>query len=160
MLADGLTKPLPGQKFDQFVKQLGLIDISPLIEEAQCNIKTENSFILNTIQTGGKIKCSFDLGCPSVHAICYTPSWESTDLFFWLYGAIDGFLPLVKARDQEAWAVLAHFCLMVKRAETQWWLKGWADCMMRKIHMQLDEEHKSWILRLSEEMGWIPTATQ
>ncbi|EXK36343.1 hypothetical protein FOMG_09532 [Fusarium oxysporum f. sp. melonis 26406] len=93
-------------------------------------------------------------------AACYTPSWESTDLFFWLYGAIDGFLPLVKARDQEAWAVLAHFCLMVKRAETQWWLKGWADCMMRKIHKQLDEEHKSWILRLSEEMGWIPTATQ
>lgn len=32
MLADGLTKALPGQKFDQFVKQLGLVDIRHLIE--------------------------------------------------------------------------------------------------------------------------------
>jgi hypothetical protein len=42
MLADGLTKPLPGQKFDQFVKQLGLIDISPLIEEAQVDSDLED----------------------------------------------------------------------------------------------------------------------
>jgi hypothetical protein len=32
MLADGLTKPLPGQKFELFVRQLGLIDIRSLIE--------------------------------------------------------------------------------------------------------------------------------
>ncbi|KAM4058357.1 reverse transcriptase (RNA-dependent DNA polymerase) [Hirsutella rhossiliensis] len=32
MLADGLTKVLPGQKFTHFVKQLGLIDISSLLE--------------------------------------------------------------------------------------------------------------------------------
>jgi hypothetical protein len=31
--ADGLTKALPGQKFDIFVKQLGLIDIYPIIKE-------------------------------------------------------------------------------------------------------------------------------
>jgi hypothetical protein len=31
-LADGLTKALPGQKFSQFVKQLGLIDIFSIIE--------------------------------------------------------------------------------------------------------------------------------
>jgi len=32
MLADGLTKALPGQRFDNFVKQLGLVDIRILIE--------------------------------------------------------------------------------------------------------------------------------
>jgi hypothetical protein len=31
MLADGLTKALPGQKFEAFVKQLGLIDIKGLL---------------------------------------------------------------------------------------------------------------------------------
>ncbi|KAM4067981.1 reverse transcriptase (RNA-dependent DNA polymerase) [Hirsutella rhossiliensis] len=31
MIADGLTKALPGQKFATFVKQLGLIDISTLL---------------------------------------------------------------------------------------------------------------------------------
>ncbi|KAF4445457.1 C6 zinc finger domain-containing protein [Fusarium austroafricanum] len=90
-------------------------------------------------------------------AACCSPDWEGTDLFFWLFECIDDFLPLVKARDQEAWVVMAHFCLMMKKAETQWWLKGWSDCMMRKIYQQLDEEHRSWILRLIEEMGWIPS---
>jgi len=42
MLADGLTKTLPGQRFDQFVKQLGLVDITPLIEEARDNSDPEN----------------------------------------------------------------------------------------------------------------------
>ncbi|KAH7020503.1 hypothetical protein EDB80DRAFT_882537 [Ilyonectria destructans] len=87
---------------------------------------------------------------------CHVPDWEATDLFFWLYGCIDGFLPLVKARNQEAWVVMAHFCLILKKAETQWWLQGWADCTMRKIHQELDDEHKSWILGPAEEMGWIP----
>lgn len=87
---------------------------------------------------------------------CHVPDWEATDLFFWLYGCIDGFLPLVKARNQEAWVVMAHFCLILKKAETQWWLQGWAGCTMRKIHQELDDEHKSWILGPAEEMGWIP----
>ncbi|KAH6973060.1 hypothetical protein BKA56DRAFT_635020 [Ilyonectria sp. MPI-CAGE-AT-0026] len=87
---------------------------------------------------------------------CYVPDWEAIDLFFWLHQCIDGFLPLVKARNQEAWVVMAHFCLILKKAETQWWLQGWADCTMRKIHQELDDEHKSWILGPAEEMGWIP----
>lgn len=33
MIADGLTKPLPGQKFRQFVKQLGFVDTEALINE-------------------------------------------------------------------------------------------------------------------------------
>ncbi|KAI6758550.1 hypothetical protein HG530_010790 [Fusarium avenaceum] len=88
-------------------------------------------------------------------ASCQAFYWEASDLFFWLSGGIDGFLPLVKARDQEAWVVLAHFCPQLKKAETQWWLQSWADCIMRKIHEQLGEEHRSWILRPAENMGWI-----
>lgn len=92
-------------------------------------------------------------------ASCQAFYWEASDLFFWLSGGIDGFLPLVKARDQEAWVVLAHFCPQLKKAETQWWLQSWADCIMRKIHEQLDEEHRSWILRPAEDMGWIAPVT-
>jgi hypothetical protein len=92
-------------------------------------------------------------------AACQASDWEANDLFFWLSGGIDGFLPLVKARDQEAWVVLAHFCPLLKKAETQWWLQGWADCIMRKIHQHLDEEHRSWILRPAEDMGWIAPVT-
>lgn len=34
MKADGLTKPLPRQKFETFIQQLGLIDIRALIESS------------------------------------------------------------------------------------------------------------------------------
>jgi hypothetical protein len=81
--------------------------------------------------------------------------WEGIDVFVWLYGCINGFFPLVKARHQVAWVILAYFCLMLKKAETQWWLQGWADRTMREIHEQLDDEHKRWILRPAEELGWI-----
>ena len=33
MPADGLTKALPRQKHEKFVKQLGLVDIGHLLEE-------------------------------------------------------------------------------------------------------------------------------
>ena len=32
MVADGLTKILPGQKFQKFVKQLALVDIYSILE--------------------------------------------------------------------------------------------------------------------------------
>jgi hypothetical protein len=32
MIADGLTKALPGQKFEKFVQQLKLTDISSILE--------------------------------------------------------------------------------------------------------------------------------
>lgn len=38
MLADGLTKALPGQRFNQFIKQLGLIDVGHLDKASQDEI--------------------------------------------------------------------------------------------------------------------------
>lgn len=35
MIADGLTKALPGQAFQTFVQQFGLIDISPEIDSSK-----------------------------------------------------------------------------------------------------------------------------
>ncbi|RKL19581.1 hypothetical protein BFJ72_g15156 [Fusarium proliferatum] len=82
-------------------------------------------------------------------------NWEGMDVFVWLYGCINGFFPLVKARNQVAWVILAYFCVMLKKAETQWWLQGWADRTMRGIYEQLDDEHRRWVLRPAEELGWI-----
>lgn len=88
-------------------------------------------------------------------AAYHTLDWEGTDVFVWIYGCIDGFLPLLKAQNQEALAILAYFCLLLKKAETQWWVQGWADRTMQEIHERLDDEHKNWILRPAEEMGWV-----
>ena len=37
MVADGLTKPLSGPAFQQFVKQIGLTDISSKLEKRRLN---------------------------------------------------------------------------------------------------------------------------
>ena len=43
MPADGLTKALPKQKFDAFVKQLGLVNIKDLLEDVAEEDSEENS---------------------------------------------------------------------------------------------------------------------
>ncbi|KAH6879862.1 C6 zinc finger protein [Thelonectria olida] len=82
-------------------------------------------------------------------------NWEGADAFVWIYRCIDGFLPLLELSTQEALAILAHFCVMVKKAETQWWLQGWADRIISEVYRRLDAEHKAWIHRPAEEMGWV-----
>lgn len=86
----------------------------------------------------------------------YSLDWDVTDVFIWIYKCIDGFLPLLEAPTQEALAILAHFCVMLKKAETQWWLQGWTNCTMSEIYRRMDEEHKVWIYKPAEEIGWVP----
>ena len=45
MIADGLTKPLSGPAFQQFVKQIGLTDISSKLEKRYLNKIQETELI-------------------------------------------------------------------------------------------------------------------
>lgn len=81
--------------------------------------------------------------------------WEATDVFLWIYKSTDGFLGLVEAENQEAMAILAHLCILIKRAETQWWLQGWANRIMSEVHGRLDEQHRPWIQKAAEDIGWF-----
>lgn len=74
----------------------------------------------------------------------------------WIYRYTDSFLPYLKLPTQEALAILAYFCIMVKKVETQWWLQGWANRIMSEIYDRLDEEHRTWIYPAIEEIGWVP----
>jgi hypothetical protein len=56
----------------------------------------------------------------------------------------------------EALAIFAHFCIMVKKLESHWWAQGWTNRIMSEIHAFLDEEHRTWLFRLMEEIGWLP----
>jgi hypothetical protein len=72
-------------------------------------------------------------------------SLDVTDLFIWIHEVIDDFIPLLQVPTQEALAVFASFCVLLRRLEFHCWVEGWADHLIGEIQRLIDEEHKSWI---------------
>jgi len=81
---------------------------------------------------------------------------DVTDCFAWVYAVLDDFLPLLRAREPEAVAVFAHFCVLLKPLDAYWWMQGWADLVMHKAYQLLDQEHRLWLRWPAEEIGWVP----
>ncbi|KAK0724205.1 hypothetical protein B0H67DRAFT_597958 [Lasiosphaeris hirsuta] len=85
------------------------------------------------------------------------------DAMLWLWEVSDSLVPLLKsdpARDlapaQEAVAIFAHFCILLKHHESHWWLQGWGDHLISRAYDILDAEHRSWIEWPMREIGWVP----
>ncbi|OLN86959.1 Sterol uptake control protein 2-like protein 7, partial [Colletotrichum chlorophyti] len=80
------------------------------------------------------------------------------DVFIWKYFVTDEFLPLLKTpgANQEAIVIYAHFCIVLKRLENQWWLQGWAKHLISQAWELLDDSHKSWIKWPMDELEWTP----
>lgn len=72
----------------------------------------------------------------------------------WLYKVADDLVPLLKSPTQEAVAIFAHFSLLLKQHESQWWLQGWAIHIISQAYSVLDEAHRSWISMPMKEIGW------
>ncbi|KAK1991509.1 hypothetical protein LX36DRAFT_619121 [Colletotrichum falcatum] len=85
---------------------------------------------------------------------------DIVDVFVWKYFVSDEFLPLLKTpgASQEAVVIYAHFCIVLKRLESQWWLQGWAVHLISQAWELLDEGHKPWIQWPMDELGWAPPA--
>ena len=82
-------------------------------------------------------------------------SHDIADAFVWIYMTIDEFIPLLRQPTQPALAIFAYFCVLLKKLDAQWWLHGWADHLMRKLNVLLDDEHRLWIQWPMEEMGYV-----
>ncbi|KAK2055102.1 hypothetical protein LY76DRAFT_521152 [Colletotrichum caudatum] len=83
---------------------------------------------------------------------------DIVDIFIWKYFVSDEFLPLLRTPGarQEAVVIYAHFCVVLKRLESQWWLQGWATHLISQAWELLDEGHKPWIQWPMDELGWAP----
>ncbi|KAK4117944.1 hypothetical protein N657DRAFT_584530 [Parathielavia appendiculata] len=77
------------------------------------------------------------------------------DAMVWLWMVSDSFVPLLKVPAQEAVAIFAHYCVLLKHHESHWWLQGWGDHVMARAHEILDEEHRAWIQWPLREMGGV-----
>ncbi|KAH7349891.1 hypothetical protein B0T11DRAFT_358947 [Plectosphaerella cucumerina] len=83
---------------------------------------------------------------------------EPWDIFIWKWTVAGEFLPLLQGPEvrQEAVAIFAHFLILFKKLESQWWLEGWATHLIEKVWAMLDQEHRLWIQWPIEELGWVP----
>ena len=67
------------------------------------------------------------------------------DAMIWIWVESNSLIRLLKKREQGAVTIFAHFCVLLKLHEGEWFLDGWAVHLLRRSHDLLDDEHKSWI---------------
>ncbi|KAL5313159.1 hypothetical protein ACEPPN_018892 [Leptodophora sp. 'Broadleaf-Isolate-01'] len=78
------------------------------------------------------------------YAPCKTlPSISS--VYLWTGIVTDEYLQLVHARKPEALVVLAYYCVLLKKSNDIWYLRGVGENMLDAISNQLDEKWKPWI---------------
>jgi hypothetical protein len=96
-------------------------------------------------------------------ALHYTSETKNTDefsdSFIWLFRVNDGYLDLVREHCQEAIAIFAYFCVLLKALDNQWWIQGSSIHLIKQIWNALDEHHRLWIRWPIEEIGWIPPSS-
>jgi len=83
-------------------------------------------------------------------------SYESADVFIWIFEVDQRFLELLRVRTQESLCIFSYFCAVLRKLDSYWWMEGWATHLISKIYHLLDEEHRLWIRWPIEEIGWIP----
>lgn len=82
-------------------------------------------------------------------------SYDSADVYIWLFRIKEEYLLLLQQKRQEALAIFAFYCVILKRFEGAWWMKGWTTHLMTRIYALLDEQHRSWVRWPIEETGWV-----
>lgn len=55
------------------------------------------------------------------------------------------FIELIYERDERALVLLAHYCVLLKRVDHVWYLKGLGEGLLRNIWGVLGREGRSWI---------------
>jgi hypothetical protein len=82
--------------------------------------------------------------------------YEMIDAFIWLFVVAEDLVPLLRAPKQEAVAIFAFFCVLLKKLDGQWWMQGWGRQLIAHAYDLLDEEGRLWIHWAVQEMGWVP----
>jgi hypothetical protein len=84
---------------------------------------------------------------------------ESSDVFIWLFRVNNGYLDLIRDHCQDAVAIFAYFCVLLKILDHKWWMDGSSVHLIQQIWNTLDEDHRLWIRWPIEQIGWVPSTT-
>lgn len=75
---------------------------------------------------------------------------------FWIGALPDQYLILLKGGEPWALVVMAHFCVLVHRSETRWFMKGHAAQLLQKIVERLGNSWEEYLQWPCEEVGVAP----
>ena len=70
----------------------------------------------------------------------------------------DAFIEMVQAHNPYALVLLAHYCILLKRNDSRWWIEGKAEELLTKIRTILDREwggEESWAIWLQWPVGEV-----
>jgi hypothetical protein len=83
-----------------------------------------------------------------VSALPYSPyrTLEATAAVYVWPGSVSAeFVQLISERRPEALVIMAYYCVLLKKANSCWYLKGVGSSMMSAIKQELGDEWKLWI---------------
>ncbi|KAG7294192.1 hypothetical protein NEMBOFW57_004262 [Staphylotrichum longicolle] len=89
-------------------------------------------------------------------AEAYAAEYEMADAFIWVFLMAEDLLPLLRAPTQEAVAIFAFFCVLLKKLDGHWWMQSWAGHLIAHAYALLGDEGRLWIHWAVEEIGWVP----
>jgi Orsellinic acid/F9775 biosynthesis cluster protein D/Fungal specific transcription factor domain len=72
----------------------------------------------------------------------------------WPVQVPEGYLDLLKERDPAALVVLAHYCILLRPLEDNWYMHGYTSRLLSRIYTQLDEEWYTWLQWPLEIIGF------
>jgi hypothetical protein len=94
-------------------------------------------------------------GCFNITCAPEFQGYESADVHIWLFRILDDYLSLLNERRQEALAIFAFFCVVLKRFDNPWYMNGWSTHILSRLFYLLDEQHRLWIQWPIEEIGLV-----
>src|SRR5207248_3115641 len=81
---------------------------------------------------------------------------EPEKSFTWVVMVGEDYLSLLSNRHPEALIIFAHFCVLLKQAESIYWFKNWPRKLISAIYHSLDEAYRLWIRWPLEQIGYDP----
>lgn len=81
---------------------------------------------------------------------------EPEKSFTWVVKVGEDYLSLLSNRHPEALIIFAHFCVLLKQAESIYWFKNWPRKLISAIYHSLDEAYRLWIRWPLEQIGYYP----
>jgi hypothetical protein len=78
-----------------------------------------------------------------------------TAVYIWPVQVSQEYLDLLKDKDPAALILLAHYCILLARLDSHWYMSGYSKNLFSRIYNQLDQEWRQLLYWPLEEIGLL-----
>ncbi|KAL3455073.1 hypothetical protein BJX64DRAFT_91031 [Aspergillus heterothallicus] len=77
----------------------------------------------------------------------------------WLWILEDDFITQVKDNKPAALILLSYFVVLLQTLECFWFMRGWADHVLKGVEERLDSVYSPWTFWPRHQLGWQPSSS-